>query len=371
MNAPLPSSQLSAVDNNPSVSTEETMGAQPPANLPLTLEDCYKPILPGLEALKNCLEQLARPDSVLLIQALDASLSTEGKLLRPALSLLIGQMLGIPQDRLVPVAAVSEMIHVATLLHDDVLDEADLRRGQPTVRQHLGNTISILAGDYLLAQASLKLAEIGNIAVVGLFSQVLADLCDGEVEQIRSSYRMDGSLETAWKHYFKKTICKTASLYAAACKAPALLIQASSDQQEALGVFGHHFGIAFQIVDDLLDYTSTTQHLGKPVLDDLRNGLLNAPVLLALEAAANQNNSTLKANIEGMFRRLKAGQAPQEEELLHIRQEMVALGAIEQTKQLAQHHCHQATHALGHWPEVSAEKQSLQALVHLLVSRSH
>jgi geranylgeranyl pyrophosphate synthase len=213
-------------------------------------------------------------------------LDTEGKYLRPLLTLLTGAAcaggtLDARQTQaLVECAAVSEMIHWATLLHDDVLDQAEQRRGRPTVRCQWDNRTAILSGDFLLAQASLKLAQLENPALVSIYAQVLADLCAGELEQAKLSYRLD----TSWDDYFKKIRLKTASLFSVGCQAAGIILQRPKQDIASLVDFGMHLGVAFQVMDDLLDYTSTADKLGKPTFADLAEGQMNAPMLLALEA---------------------------------------------------------------------------------------
>jgi all-trans-nonaprenyl-diphosphate synthase len=337
----------------------------------------YKPIHADLNRVKEAIEAMIPPESHLLNQALSHALSAQGKMIRPAIMLLMAKMLLTEQQALnqgiIEAAAVSEMIHVATLLHDDVLDNAALRRGQPTVSAVYGNTVAILAGDYLLAQASLKLATIGNIRVVGLFSQVLADLCDGEVEQLRTRYILEDVSETAWQAYFRKTTCKTASLFAHGAEAIAVLAEASSANLTRLRTFGEAFGIVFQLVDDLLDYTAERETLGKPVLDDLRQGLVNAPVLLALSeqhsSLSSEARSELRQAIEALF--LHAQQTPEtmpkntevEQALIHkIFTALQQANAIEQTLTLAKAYQETAKTALEALPDGDARACLMQLL---------
>jgi all-trans-nonaprenyl-diphosphate synthase len=281
----------------------------------LSIQECTAPINAQLALVKASIKNIVPPESRWLAEALGHSLGGEGKLLRPVLTLLMAKGLGLLEGThdtsVIETASVAEMIHVATLLHDDVLDDADLRRGRETVRAIWGNSVSILTGDYLLAQASLKLSQIGNIRLVAIYSHVLSHLCDGEVEQLRTSYQ----LSVDWDSYLRKSIGKTASLFSAACESAGVLAASYADLTEddiqRLASYGKNFGIAFQIIDDLLDYTATEAELGKPVLGDLRSGLLNAPVLLAL--GSNRLDDTakagLRAEIEGLFTTAQAAQA--------------------------------------------------------------
>jgi all-trans-nonaprenyl-diphosphate synthase len=242
------------------------------------------------DRVRDSLLNMVPANTALLAQALAHATARTGKLLRPKITLLAALALGHPiTSAIIDAAAVAEMIHVATLLHDDVLDDADLRRGLPTVKHRWGNHVAILAGDYLLAQASLKLSQIGNIELVALFSEVLASLCEGEVSQMQFQYDTQLTMDA----YLKKCQMKTGCLFAAAAKAAAILAHASSDQKAHLANFGMAFGVAFQLLDDRLDWVASKESLGKPVMNDLRNGLVTAPVLLATHPQVMPQVATL------------------------------------------------------------------------------
>jgi len=265
----------------------------------IQMDAIYAPVQDTLVSVKESLRQIVPPETELLTQSIVYSMQAPGKLMRPVLLLLASGASGTIGQPHIETAAVAELIHVATLLHDDVLDEANLRRGRSTVSALWGNRVSILSGDYLLAQASLKLSQLDNCRLVSIFAKVLSNLCEGEVEQIRSSY----NLTATWDSYFRKSVCKTATLFAACCESAGVLNRLSEPEIQSMRMFGEKFGIAFQIIDDLLDYTSSTEQLGKPVLDDLKNGILNAPVLLALEhfAQTPETLQRLEQLIEQLF----------------------------------------------------------------------
>ena len=178
----------------------------------------------------------------------------------------------------------------ATLFHDDVIDASELRRDKKTVRAQFGETkISVLSGDYLLAQASVKLSRLRNSRLVSIFAHVLADLMRRGSGTDPARFTIE-SLDS----YYKKTICKTASLFSAGCESAGVINRLPEERIQAMKTYGRNFGIAFQIMDDLLDYTATEAEMGKPVLDDLRNGLTNAPILLGTE-----NPATLPRGLSG------------------------------------------------------------------------
>ena len=365
-------------------------------DMPNTLTDCYQPISADLVLVQQQLVLLLPPDSEWMIDALAHVLGGGGKLMRPALMLLASAASQQTTGPLTPeyhqVAAVTEMIHVATLLHDDVLDDAPLRRGKPTVNTVWGNTVSVLSGDFLLARASRMLADVGRIELVALYSDVLGDLCDGEVEQLRTRFNLPSA---DWETYYRKSICKTATLFRAGCRSAGILNGLDDATIEALSEFGKHLGIAFQVVDDMLDYTASEASMGKPVFDDLKNGLVNAPMLLALESprlsAAEQ--ATLRELIQSLFdtlapvhplARLKEDDecrasspaSPQEglkwsdRDHERVKALMVKADALNETCLLADRLIQQAVGYLAPLPEGPA-KQSLWMLANLVVQRKH
>jgi all-trans-nonaprenyl-diphosphate synthase len=171
------------------------------------------------------------------------------------------------------------MIHTASLVHDDVVDEADLRRNVPTVNNLFDNRIAVLAGDFLFAQSSWYLANLDNLQVVKLLSEVIRDFAEGEILQSINRFDVDISLES----YLEKSYYKTASLIANSAKAAGVLSDVSDEIAEQLYGYGRDLGLAFQIVDDILDFTSPTEVLGKPSGSDLISGNITAPVLFAME----------------------------------------------------------------------------------------
>jgi all-trans-nonaprenyl-diphosphate synthase len=336
----------------------------PSALLP-SIEEAFSLVSGPLENVKRSLKTIVPPDSVALAESVRHSLGGGGKYMRPAITLLAGaataQQNPTQQEQTVETATVAEMIHVATLLHDDVIDHSELRRGRKTVRAIWGNKISVLSGDYLLAQASVKLAKLGNNRLVSIFAHVLADLCDGEVEQLHHSY----TLEPSWESYYKKTICKTASLFSAGCESAGVINGLFEEHIQALKLYGRNFGIAFQIMDDLLDYTATEAEMGKPVLDDLRNGLMNAPILLALESdkLSPDEREALQGHIQALF-----NEPDNEAPIPQIRQLLERCDALGQTRQLAEQYVTEAGQALDFVPD-SPEKRALLALVSYVIQR--
>lgn len=204
----------------------------------------------------------------------------EGKHLRPMIVLLVSQALSTTvspnQQKL---SQITEMLHTASLLHDDVLDKAESRRGVSSVNSKFGNKAAILGGDFLLSRASVALARLRNVDVVELLATVIEHLVKGELLQTRNSIDNLSHLDL----YLIKSFYKTASLVANSCKAAAILAEADPVLVEAAYEYGKHFGILFQIIDDILDFESTSSIMGKPTLSDLGNGIASVPVLFAAE----------------------------------------------------------------------------------------
>ena len=224
----------------------------------------------------------------------------QGKRVRPVIVLLMGQATAQPHHaraesaaadadgegskwygKQLSLAAITEMIHTASLVHDDVLDAADTRRGAEAVHKLYSNKAAVLSGDYLLARASIALARLEHAEVTQQMARSLESLVQGEIMQLRSTAEERLSLE----YYLTKSYCKTASLMAFSCKSAALLASHGRESEVAVAAekFGYHFGVAFQVIDDLLDFTGTSDTLGKPGLQDMALGLSTAPVLYGID----------------------------------------------------------------------------------------
>jgi octaprenyl-diphosphate synthase len=209
------------------------------------------------------------------------TLSAGGKRLRPALVTLAARaaLCRFPAETVYASAAAAELIHMASLIHDDVVDGADERRGRPTANAAFGNQISVLVGDYLLAKSIYLAARQGSMDVIRVFSKVTVSLSEGEVLQITAKGDVDTSEET----YLTIIQKKTAGFIAGCCEVGAMLAEAAPDQVEALTNYGLHCGLAFQIADDLLDYTGDPRKTGKPQCGDLREGKMTLPLILTLQ----------------------------------------------------------------------------------------
>ncbi len=246
-----------------------------------SVSDIFAPVQDDLKHLTKNLKELVGARHPVLYAAAEYLFDGKRKSLRPAIVFLVSRATVSDRDitpRHLRLAEITEMIHTASLVHDDVIDVAELRRGLPTVNSEFGNRIAVLAGDFLFAQSSWYLANLDNLEVVKLLSKVITDFAEGEIRQNLTAFDTSFNLED----YLEKSFYKTASLIAGSAKAAGVLSGLPIAQTEQLYNFGKHFGIAFQIVDDILDFTSSAETLGKPVGSDLKQGNLTAPVLFAI-----------------------------------------------------------------------------------------
>jgi geranylgeranyl pyrophosphate synthase len=245
----------------------------------LELTEIYEIVQEDLDRVEQKLRSVSQIDSAQLSQLLDHSLEGSGKRIRPALTLLSGKFYDYDMDHLLPMAAAVEIMHTATLVHDDAIDKSLVRRGRPTVNKLWGEDKAVLLGDYLFAEAGALTASTGNLRVIKLFANTLKTISSGELNQAFNAFNLRQTRE----QYFQRVAKKTASLFCMATESGSALSQAPEESIQALIEYGHNFGIAFQIVDDILDFIGTEEELGKPTGSDLAQGTLTLPVILLLE----------------------------------------------------------------------------------------
>ncbi|GAC1434365.1 MAG: hypothetical protein NVSMB65_08360 [Chloroflexota bacterium] len=234
-----------------------------------------------LQRVREVMAGIGREDNALLVETIHHLFSREGKGLRPTLVLLCARLLGGEEpvdERLVRWAAVAQIVHTASLVHDDTIDEAAVRRGATTINAAWSGHVAILVGDYLFAQSAFMAASLGDVRVMVLLAETIKDLCRGEILQLESGFGWDQSEEL----YLEKIRCKTASLLALCTEGAAILFAARPEQVAALRAFGLALGQAFQIADDILDIVGSEQTLGKPAGSDLRHGTVTLPIIYYL-----------------------------------------------------------------------------------------
>ena len=312
------------------------------------------PVEQDLNIMTDNLKQLIGARHPILGAAAEHLFDAGGKRIRPAIVLLASRAT-MPDCELTPrhrrLAEITEMIHTASLVHDDVVDEADLRRNVETVNNLFGDKIAVLAGDFLFAQSSWYLANLDNLQVVKLLSEVIRDFAEGEIMQSINRFDIDASIDS----YLDKTYYKTASLMANSAKAAAVLSDASTEVAENLYNYGRNLGLAFQIVDDILDFTGSTEVLGKPAGLDLASGKLTSPVFYALK-----QQPYLEILIEREF--------SEPEDIERAFDLIKNSDGIEQARQLAKDLAVKAAQSLGCLP-ASASKNALGELTNYAVSR--
>ncbi|KAG5254814.1 hypothetical protein OIU77_015903 [Salix suchowensis] len=252
---------------------------------PISITNLFEVVADDLLTLNQNLQSIVGAENPVLMSAAEQIFGAGGKRMRPALVFLVSrataEVVGLKElttehRRL---AEIIEMIHTASLIHDDVLDESDMRRGKETVHQVYGTRVAVLAGDFMFAQSSWYLANLENIEVIKLISQVIKDFASGEIKQASSLFDCDVELE----EYLIKSYYKTASLIAASTKGAAIFSGVDSSVSMQMYDYGKNLGLSFQVVDDILDFTQSAEQLGKPAGSDLAKGNLTAPVIFALE----------------------------------------------------------------------------------------
>jgi heptaprenyl diphosphate synthase/octaprenyl-diphosphate synthase len=245
----------------------------------LKTREMFGAVQGDLRRVEDIFESIKDVDYGPLGEMLAMVLGGGGKLLRPGLALLCGRFGKYHLDRLVPLAASVELLHTATLVHDDVIDAADTRRGRPTVNSAHENSTTVMVGDYLFAHAADQVVKTDSLRVVRLFSETLMTLATGEIRQDLAAY---DSRQTI-RDYLQRIGGKTASLFSCACEGAAVVSEAPEEWITALRDYGYNYGMAFQIVDDILDFTGDEAEMGKPVGSDLMQGTLTLPALLLVE----------------------------------------------------------------------------------------
>jgi octaprenyl-diphosphate synthase len=259
----------------------------------------------------------------LIPQIADHLISSGGKRLRPMLTIASALAFGYRGEAHVKLAASVEFLHTATLLHDDVVDESDLRRGRKTARMIWGNQASVLVGDYLLGQAFRMMVEVGVMRALAILSNASAVIAEGEVWQLSAAK----SMATSEKDYMAVIDAKTAALFSAATEVGPVIAQAPQEAQDAMRLYGRDLGLAFQLVDDVLDYGGSADALGKNVGDDFREGKITLPVILAYARGSEEERGFWRAAMED-------GENG-DDALAHARSLLAAHGALEETKERA------------------------------------
>ena len=324
--------------------------------------DLLKPLLtlvqPDMEKVNRIILDKAISDVDLIPELAHHLIDSGGKRLRPMLTIAAARLVGYEGDGHVRLAASVEFMHTATLLHDDVVDESATRRGKPTARLLWSNQASVLVGDFLLGQAFRMMVDVGSIAGLRILSNAAAVIAEGEVMQL-SAAKNTGTTED---EYLAIINAKTAALFSAAAEVGAAIANRPASEQAALRSYGKNLGIAFQLVDDALDYSGDSARLGKAVGDDFREGKITLPVILSFRRGNDEERAFWKRTLtESEIR---------DGDLEHAIGLMRRHKAIEATFERARHYGSIARDALEIFPDAVA-KRALADVVDFCVSRTH
>lgn len=284
-------------------------------------------------------------------------LSSGGKRVRPALLLLAAKLCGYQGDKAVPLASVIEFIHTATLLHDDVVDSATLRRGIASANTLWGNEASVLVGDFLFSKSFSLMVGVGSLDILRVLSDATTVIAEGEVMQLLCT----GELDLTEERYVSVVRAKTAILMSAACEAGAILGGVPATRQKALADFGMELGIAFQLMDDLLDYTASEEEFGKSIGHDLEEGKITLPLIHTLRHCTDQERSVIEAVVEKDEMSL--------DEFREVSSLVRQYGGIEYTVETARRYISASQGRLGQF-DASPVKEALLELADYVVTRS-
>ena len=281
-----------------------------------------------------------------------------GKRMRPMLTLACASLLGYPGTRHHKLAAAVEFIHTATLLRDDVVDGSGLRRGKRTANLIWGNPASVLVGDFLFSRAFELMVEDGSLRVLKILSHASAVIAEGEVDQLTAQRR----IETDEDHYLDIISAKTAALFAAACRVSPVVAEASEQAEHALEAYGRNLGIAFQLSDDVIDYASDAETMGKGVGDDFRDGKMTLPVILAYARGSEDDRD--------FWRAAMGGSQASDEHLARAIRLLRDSGALDDTIERARQYARRAIDALAMFPGSKA-KSALTEAAEFAVARAY
>ncbi len=309
-----------------------------------------------MRAVNTLIQQRLHSDVALINQLSHYIISSGGKRLRPLLALICARACGYDGNRHIDTAAIIEFIHTATLLHDDVVDESDLRRGKETANNVWGNQAAVLVGDFLYSRSFEMMVDVGSMRVMEILSSTTNTIAEGEVLQLLNCHDPD----TTEARYMDVIHSKTARLFEAACRLGAVLAARPQNEEDCMARYGMHLGTAFQLVDDMLDYTASSDEMGKNVGDDLAEGKPTLPLIIALQRSTGDTRAILRQTIE------EGGL----ENLGIIMQAIADTDALAYTAQRARQEAELAVANLQHL-QPSPHREALESLAWFAVNRSH
>ncbi|MGD8407468.1 MAG: octaprenyl diphosphate synthase [Thiohalophilus sp.] len=321
-----------------------------------SLDDIQALIGPDMAEVNRCIDQRLRSDVALINQISAYIINSGGKRLRPVIHLLSARALGYEGHYHIDLAAIIEFIHTATLLHDDVVDGSELRRGRETANNLWGNSASVLVGDFLYSRSFQMMVDIGDMDVMRILANCTNTIAEGEVQQLLNIHDPD----TSEARYMEVIHNKTAKLFESASELAAVLTGQSPAVQQAMARYGMHLGSAFQLVDDVLDYQADSGETGKNVGDDLAEGKPTLPLIYAMAKGSEQEAAVIRQAIEtGGLEQIDA-----------VCDAIESTGAIDYTARCARAEADQAIEALSEIP-TSKYKDALSFLAEFAVNRSY
>jgi octaprenyl-diphosphate synthase len=321
-----------------------------------TIDDINPLIAEDMEKLNACIQTRLHSEVALINQIGSHIINSGGKRLRPIIHLLSAKALAYKGSQHIDLSAIIEFIHTATLLHDDVVDNSDLRRGEDTANALWGNAVSVLVGDFLYSRAFEMMVEIDRMQIMSILSKATNTIAEGEVLQLLNCHDPD----TTEARYLEVIHSKTAKLFEAASELGAILCDRPAEEQRAMAKYGMHLGCAFQLIDDVLDYTSSAEDMGKNLGDDLAEGKPTLPLIYTMRKGNPEQAAMVKNAIEnGSLDKLD-----QIHEAIH------SSGAIDYTAECAKKESLLAIQALGFLSD-SKYKQALIFLAEFSVNRNH
>ncbi|HEY7383029.1 MAG TPA: polyprenyl synthetase family protein [Beijerinckiaceae bacterium] len=325
---------------------------------PAGIEGLVGLVAPDMDRVNGLILSRTGSEVTMIPEVANHLISSGGKRLRPMLTLATGGLAGYRGDGHIKLAASVEFMHTATLLHDDVVDESDMRRGEVAARIKWGNQASVLVGDFLLGQAFKMMVEVGSLRALEILSSAAAVIAEGEVMQLAAAK----NTETNEDEYLAIIRAKTAELFGAACEVGPVIGGRPKAEQAACRSYGINLGIAFQLVDDALDYGGTSAKLGKNVGDDFREGKVTLPVVLSFRRGDEQERDFWRRTLE----RGDVAERDLEQAILIMRRHR----ALEDTLERARHYGAMARDALALFPK-SPMKQALLDAVDFCIARAH
>lgn len=321
----------------------------------MQVKDIYAIIEQDFAAVDTLIREQLISRVPLVEKIADYIVSSGGKRLRPLLVIMTAKALEQSGAQANKLATVIEFLHTATLLHDDVVDTSDMRRGNPTANEKWGNAPSVLVGDFLYSRSFQMMVELQNLQVMDILSNSTCVIAEGEVLQLVNCKNPD----TTEEQYMDVIKGKTAMLFEASTHAAAVLCNANTDQEQALKEYGHHLGMAFQLVDDVLDYEGDAETMGKNVGDDLTEGKATLPLIHAMQHGSEEQRSLIRKAI-------RKGGLEDIDAIMTIVKER---GSLEYTKEVARTHVQSAQKALDLLADTSA-KQALHHLARIAIERN-